>query len=81
MPAMETWNQVVVFTLKAINERTRLNRDGELETEEGRAGDDMLSRWAAVKTSDPDKMSTRDIVVHLSANVSLPDCWTKALHD
>lgn len=29
----------------------------------------MLSRWAYVKNSDPDKMSTRDIVVHLSGNV------------
>ena len=29
----------------------------------------MLSRWAYVKSSNPDKMSTRDIIVHLSTNV------------
>ena len=68
MPAMETWNQVLVFTLKAINERASIKRDGELinaDTE----GRDMLSRWAYVKSSDPLKMSTRDIIVHLSTNV------------
>lgn len=68
MPAMETWNQVLVFTLKAINGRASIKRDGELinaDTE----GRDMLSRWAYVKSSDPLKMSTRDIIVHLSTNV------------
>lgn len=68
MPAMETWNQVLVFTLKAINSRASIKRDGELinaDTE----GRDMLSRWAYVKSSDPNKMSTRDIIVHLSTNV------------
>lgn len=70
MPQMETWNQVLMFTLKAINSRTRISRDGELELEEGRVGDDMLSKWAAVKSFDPLKMSTRDVVVHLSTNVS-----------
>ncbi|KAK5166467.1 uncharacterized protein LTR77_008010 [Saxophila tyrrhenica] len=69
MPAMETWNQTLLFTLKAINSRTKISRDGELELEEGKVGDDMLSKWAAVKSFDPLKMSTRDIVVHLSANV------------
>ncbi|OQO09835.1 hypothetical protein B0A48_04187 [Cryoendolithus antarcticus] len=29
----------------------------------------MLSKWAAVKNFDPLKMSTRDVVVHLSTNV------------
>lgn len=72
MPQMETWNQVLMFTLKAINSRTRISRDGELELEEGRVGDDMLSKWAAVKSFDPLKMGTRDVVVHLSTNVSLP---------
>ena len=68
MPAMETWNQVLLFTLKAINGRASIKRDGELINAdiEGR---DMLSRWAYVKSSDSDKMSTRDIVVHLSTNV------------
>lgn len=68
MPAMETWNQVLVFTLKAINERASIKRDGELINADSE-GRDMLSRWAYVKSSDPLKMSTRDIVVHLSTNV------------
>lgn len=29
MPAMETWNQVLLFTLKAINSRASIKRDGE----------------------------------------------------
>ena len=69
IPAMETWNQVVMFTLKAINSRTKMTRNGELELEDGHVGDDMLSKWAAVKAFDPLKMSTRDVVVHLSTNV------------
>ena len=68
MPAMETWNQVLVFTLKAINERASIKRDGELINADVE-GRDQLSRWAYVKSSDSDKMSTRDIVVHLSTNV------------
>jgi len=65
---METWNQVIVFTLKAINGRASIQQDGEL-INANLEGRDMLSRWAYVKSSDPLKMSTRDIVVHLSANV------------
>lgn len=68
MPAMETWNQVLVFTLKAINNRASIKRDGVLINADSE-GRDMLSRWAYVKSSNPDKMSTRDIVVHLSTNV------------
>jgi len=68
MPAMETWNQVLVFTLKAINGRASIDRDGELINADVE-GRDMLSRCAYVKSSDPLKMTTRDIVVHLSANV------------
>ncbi|KAH7182257.1 cytochrome P450 oxidoreductase [Fusarium flagelliforme] len=68
IPSMENWNAVLTFTLKAINSRTPMKRDGELElTDEG--GKDLLSRWAAVKNKDPLKMSTRDAIVHLSANV------------
>jgi cytochrome P450 len=67
MPAMESWSQVLVFTLKAINSRVSIKQDGELvNADEG--GPDMLSCWAYAKSSDPDKMSTRDIVVHLSTN-------------
>ncbi|KAJ9611683.1 hypothetical protein H2200_004867 [Cladophialophora chaetospira] len=68
MPAMETWNQVLVFTLKAINGRASIKRDGELINADVE-GRDMLSRWAYVKSNDPLKMNTRDIVVHLSTNV------------
>ncbi|EXJ60076.1 cytochrome P450 oxidoreductase [Cladophialophora yegresii CBS 114405] len=68
MPAMETWNQVLVFTLKAINGRASIKRDGELINADVE-GRDMLSRWAYVKSSDPLKMSSRDIIVHLSTNV------------
>lgn len=67
VPAMEWWNTVLNFTLKAINSRTSIKRGGELGSTEG--GKDMLSRWAAVKEIDPLKLSTRDIIVHLSANV------------
>jgi len=68
MPAMESWNQVLAFTLKAINERASIKLDGELINAD-ESGNDMLSRWASVKSSNPDKMSTRDIVVGLSTNV------------
>ena len=67
MPAMELWDRVLVFTLKAINSRATISRNGELvNADEG--GHDMLSRWASVKSSDPNKMTSRDIVVDLSAN-------------
>ena len=61
MPAIETWNQVLVFTLKTINSPASIKWDGELiNADEG--GRDMLSRWAYVKSSDPNEMSTREIV-------------------
>ncbi|KAF7167617.1 hypothetical protein CNMCM6106_003096 [Aspergillus hiratsukae] len=69
MPSMETWNQVLNFTLKAINSRASLQRDGELDGEKPEAGKDMLSRWMAIHAADPEKMSTRDVIVHLSTNV------------
>ncbi|KAI5803033.1 putative cytochrome P450 oxidoreductase [Geopyxis carbonaria] len=69
-PSMETWNAVLNFTLKAINSRTTVERDGELAvTDLSTSGSDMLSRWASVKKGDPDKMGTREIIVHLSTNV------------
>ncbi|GAB7362699.1 hypothetical protein MBLNU230_g3006t2 [Neophaeotheca triangularis] len=68
MPAMETFNQVLVFTLKVINSRASIKRDGELINADS-GGNDMLSRWAYVNSSDPDKMSTKDIIVNLSAAV------------
>ncbi|KAJ9503172.1 hypothetical protein H2202_001326 [Exophiala xenobiotica] len=66
-PAMETYNQVLLFTLKTINERA-LVKDGELISADT-GGRDMLSKWAYVKSSDPSKMDTKDIMVHTSTNV------------
>ncbi|KAB5559620.1 cytochrome P450 oxidoreductase [Coniochaeta sp. 2T2.1] len=68
LPAMETWNAVLTFTLKAINSRTSMKRGGELELNDD-GEKDMLSKWAAVKSKDPLKICTRDIIVHLSTNV------------
>lgn len=81
MPAMEHWDQVVMFTLNAVNQRTRMNKGGELELEGGTVGHDMLSNWAAVKSMDPLKMSTRDIIVHLSTNVSVANLSKLATSD
>ncbi|KAJ5678478.1 uncharacterized protein N7477_004111 [Penicillium maclennaniae] len=69
MPTMESWNQVLQFTLKQVNSRASLKRDGELEKRDLEKGKDMLSRWMAIHYSDPGKMSTRDVIVHLSTNV------------
>jgi cytochrome P450 len=77
LPSMETWNQVLNFTLKAVNSRSSLQRDGELhkvksangEYDEAQNGKDMLSRWSTIHEIDPEKMSTRDVIVHLSTNV------------
>ncbi|KAJ5197949.1 pisatin demethylase [Penicillium cinerascens] len=69
MPSMETWNQVLQFTLKAINSRSSLHRDGELDAGEKGGGKDMLSRWMDIHHTDPEKLSTRDVIVHLSTNV------------
>lgn len=68
-PSIENFNAIVSFTLKAINGRTKLTKNGELELKDKQEGQDMLSKWAAAKTADPLKMSTRDCVVHLSGNV------------
>ncbi|KAL4813267.1 cytochrome P450 [Aspergillus spinulosporus] len=69
MPSMESWNQVLQFALKQVNSRTSLARDGELEKGDLEEGKDMLSRWMAIHVADPEKMSTRDVIVHLSTNV------------
>jgi cytochrome P450 len=67
---MESWNEVVNFTLKAVNSRSSFKRDEDLKVDEDTQIDsNMLSRWAAVNNTDPLKMSTRDAIVHLSANV------------
>ena len=70
LPQMEKWNQVLVFTLKALNSRTKIARDGELELAHSQTADsDMLSRFAAIKSFDPLKMNTVDVVVTLAGNV------------
>src|SRR5687767_15707600 len=77
VPNMEGWNKVLTFTLKAVNsiigseagEKEGLKKDGELNIEALERKGDMLSKWYATKLADPDKMSTRDLVVHLSTNV------------
>ena len=68
MPAVEKWNQVLMFTLKALNSRGSIKRDGDLINAET-GGKDMLSRWAYVQSNDPLKMETKSIVVHTSTNV------------
>lgn len=69
MPSMESWNQVLQFTLKQMNSRASFKRNGEFEKDDLEEGKDMLSRWMAIHYSDPGKMSTRDVIVHLSTNV------------
>jgi cytochrome P450 len=69
LPQMETWNSVVTFSLKAINSRASLTRDGELGKDDLEAGKDMMSKWMAVHHLNPEKMTTTDVMVHLSANV------------
>ncbi|KAJ3548663.1 hypothetical protein NM208_g904 [Fusarium decemcellulare] len=77
IPSMEGWNKVLTFTLKAVNDVIgksggsggELKQDGEFDIENLDKKGDMLSKWFALKLADPNKMSTRDIVVHLSTNV------------
>ena len=70
IPSIESWNQVLTFTLKAINSRGTLSRNGELSVaEKGGTGKDQLSKWIVARDADPTKLSTRDIVVHTSVNV------------
>ncbi|KAF4303112.1 putative cytochrome p450 [Botryosphaeria dothidea] len=77
LPSMESWNSVLTFTLKAVNTvlgstGQELKRDGDLSPAAIAALDakgDMLSRWSALRLSTPPRMSTRDVVVHLSTNV------------
>ncbi|CAG8941411.1 unnamed protein product [Penicillium salamii] len=68
LPSLESWNQVLQFTLKAINPQTPLKENGEIQ-EDKMTGKDMMSRWMAAHQADPERFSTRDAIVHLSANV------------
>lgn len=69
MPSLETWNQILQFTLKAMNPRLPLQKNGELEGDRKEGGKDMLSRWTEIHNSTPDKLSMTDIIVHASTNV------------
>lgn len=71
LPSMESRNQALNFTLKAINSRCTLTPNGELgPAKKGEMGKDQLSKWIAARESDPTKLSTRDIIVHTESNVS-----------
>ncbi|KAK9381370.1 cytochrome P450 [Kockiozyma suomiensis] len=67
LPSMENWNAVLTFTLKAVNNRGHLERNGNLEA--SYVNSDMMSKWTKVMQDFPDRMTTRDIIVHLSTNV------------
>ncbi|KAL4878833.1 cytochrome P450 [Aspergillus karnatakaensis] len=69
IPSMESWNPVLQFTLEQLNLWTPSARDGEMEKADLGKGRDMQSRWMAIHYADPDKMSGRDVIVHLSSNV------------
>ncbi|KAJ5348201.1 Cytochrome P450 E-class group I [Penicillium brevicompactum] len=68
LPGMETWNQVLQFTLKAISLKDPLKQHGDIGVD-NLTGKDMMSRWMAIHQADPERFSTRDAIVHLSANV------------
>lgn len=77
LPSMEGWDKVLSFTPKAINTATgrdtgsaeKVKQGDELDLRSLERRGDMLSKWYALKLSEPDKISTRDLVVHLSTNV------------
>lgn len=54
LPSMDTWNQVLQSTLKAINSRLSLRRDGEPKDCEKTGGKDMMSHWMAIHKADPE---------------------------
>lgn len=68
MPSMETWNPVLLFTLKVINGRAAAKRGGQ-QTKAPVEAHDMLSRWEKVKSIDPLEMTLRDMVLHVSTNI------------
>ncbi|KAJ5908872.1 Cytochrome P450 E-class group I [Penicillium taxi] len=69
MPSMDKWDQVLQFTLKTMNSRSMSNLNGEKAEDKQNDGKDMLSRWMKIHKSNSEKLSTLDIIVHLSANV------------
>ena len=70
LPSIESWDQVLNFTLKALNSRGTLNQKGETNTaEQGEKGKDQLSKWIAMKNLNPARLSTRDVIIFTASNV------------
>ena len=69
LPAMESFNGVLKFTLKVMETRVSATADGELEGETSKATRDMLSQWAGNKDGKSPKMSYRDLLVLCTGNV------------
>ena len=67
----EAANTGTMFTYDAMNRRSETSTDGVLRMKQDCTEDDMLSRWAAVRARDPDKMSMTDVMVALATNVSM----------
>ncbi|KAF2993664.1 hypothetical protein E8E13_000479 [Curvularia kusanoi] len=75
-PEMEKRNHIVQFTMKAVNAKlgssatTAKSEQGSVNSEEHEEkGQDMLSRWWAIHEKDPEKVSKREIIIHLINNV------------
>jgi len=68
MPSMETWNPVLLFTLKVLNGRAAAKRGGHSTKADGEAHD-MLGRWEKVQSTDPLELTLRDMVLHVSTNI------------
>lgn len=69
LPPMETWNQVLVFTLRILNSRKSLTQDG-VDIVDDAEGKYMLSRWTPKdRPNEHSEISTKELVVNLSTNV------------
>ena len=64
MSPMETWNQVLVFTMKAMNGRASMARDRGASKADIE-GPDLMSRW----TTDTQDLNILELVIHLSTNI------------
>ena len=67
-----------MFTYRAMNRRSTTSPEGHLQMKEDCVGDDMLSRWAALRARDPEKMSMTDVMVALATNVCPFFCTANA---
>lgn len=67
---VESSNEVLNFTLRAIESKTFLSFDGKLlAPDNAQKAKDMRSQWLSVPSSSPLKMNTRELIVALSTNV------------